>query len=148
MLSWHHHQEGQQHLCLSAEKPVNMPKESQGHLLQNICEASSGMCGHSLGSTRDRKHKKVEAVQQRATRFVIGDYHYTSIAMTRAFHGKPSSTENSKPWPFECSTLYMPWRLYQPFHTSSYWVQLQEVKYQTVERTSCHENKLSNSESL
>ena len=132
MLSWHHHQEG---LCLSAAKPVNMPKESQGHLLQNICETWSGMCGHSLGSTRDRKHKQVEAVQQRATRFVIGDYHY-------------SSTENSKPWPFECSTLYMPWRLYQPLHTSSYWVQLQEVKYQTVERSSCHENKLSNSESL
>ena len=35
-----------------------MPKESQGHLLQNICEASSGICGHSLGSLHHRQHQK------------------------------------------------------------------------------------------
>ena len=35
-----------------------MPKESQGHLLQNICEASSGICDHSLGSLHHRQHQK------------------------------------------------------------------------------------------
>ena len=35
-----------------------MPNESQGHLLQNICEASSGICGHSLGSLHHRQHQK------------------------------------------------------------------------------------------
>ena len=62
-----------------------MSKESQGHLLQNICDASSGICSHSMGSTHDRK-QKVEAVQQRVARFVTGDYRYTSsvTAMTES----------------------------------------------------------------
>ena len=35
-----------------------MPKEHQGHLLQNICEASNGIRSNSMGSTHDRQHQK------------------------------------------------------------------------------------------
>ena len=43
---------------LPAKKPVNMPKESQGHLLQNICKASSRICGHSLKFLHNKGHQK------------------------------------------------------------------------------------------
>ena len=34
------------------------PKGSRGHLLQNICEASTGIRSHSMGSTHERIHQK------------------------------------------------------------------------------------------
>ena len=40
---------------------------------QNICEASSEICGHSLGSTHNRQHQKGRSCTTESSRFLTGD---------------------------------------------------------------------------
>ena len=107
-----HHQEDQQHHCLPAKKPVNMPKVIQGHLLQNICEASSGICGHSLGSLHHRQHHKGRSCPTESSQICdrrLSLHQQCHCHDQAPLVGKPSNTEDSKLRPLWCSELYMPW---------------------------------------
>ena len=114
-----------------------MSKESQGHLLLNICEASGGICSHSMGSTPDRKYIKVEAVQRRAARFVTGYYRYNSnvTVMTESLSWETLQHRRQQAKAIMMFRIVHAMVAISAFHTYNYWVLLQEA---TITSTESH----------